>query len=421
MPTPPRTALTTTIAPSLAALGALNFFLADVRDGLGPFLGVFLIEKGWAPDQIGFVMTLGGLAGMLATTPLGALADATRAKRFVVGLCAVLTIAASLAILFVPTVAVVALSQIATGVTGAAIGPAIAGLTLGLVGQTGLPHQLGRNEAWNHAGNVAAAALAGAFGYVYGLPAVFALMTAMAVGSLIALMRIDPTHVDHAVARGLEHDAPGHTTAPARFTTLLRSAPLAILAVTLMLFHLGNGALLPLLGQQVASAKNGIDPAAFTAVTIVVAQVTMIGVALIAGRIAETRGYYPVFVAALVALPIRALIAATWVSPWAVIPVQVLDGVGAGLLGVAVPGLVARMLRGTGHVNAGLGMVMTVQGIGASLSPSFAGVIAARFGFSAAYMALGVAAGIALVVWLAARAHMRMACDVTNEATATGD
>lgn len=395
---------------SVRALGAVNFFLADVRDGLGPFLGVFLIGNGWGTDTIGYVMTTGGIAGMLATTPLGALADATRVKRFVVGFCSVLVIVASLAILFLPTLPVVAASQIATGVAGAAIGPALAALTLGIVGQKGLPRQLGRNEAFNHAGNVFAAAGAGLLGYEFGLTAVFVLMTAMAAGSLVAVTRIRPRDVDHDVARGLEARADADAEKPSGFGTLWRSTPLLILAGTLMLFHFGNGALLPLLGQQVASKEGGMDPTLYTALTIVIAQLTMIPVALGAARFASGRGYFLVLLAALVALPVRALIAALWVSSYAVLPVQMLDGVGAGLLGVAVPGLVARILDGTGRVNAGLGAVMTVQGLGASLSPSVAGLVAARFGFPAAYLALGGFAALGLVLWLVSLPKVAAAC-----------
>ncbi len=128
-----------TVGASVAALAGLNFFLADVRDGLGPFLGVFLVEQGWKADAIGLVMMVGGLAGMVATTPLGMLADAVRSKRAVVAVSAVLVVVATLALLLYPSGPVVTLAQIATGLTGAAIGPAIAGLTLGLVGQAGSP------------------------------------------------------------------------------------------------------------------------------------------------------------------------------------------------------------------------------------------------------------------------------------------
>ncbi|MBP0614682.1 MFS transporter [Jiella sp. KSK16Y-1] len=400
---------TSTRSTSVKALSALNFLLADVRDGLGPFLGVFLIGKGWDAATIGYVTTIGGIAGMLATTPLGALADATKAKRAIVAVCAILTIIASLAILIFPTVPVVAASQIATGVAGAAIAPAIAALTLGIVGQSGLAHQLGRNEAWNHAGNGIAAVLAGVFGYFYGLPAVFVLMTVLAVFSLIALARISPKDVDHDTARGLEpRNAGGEPGAPEGFRTLLKNPRLLVLAGTLMMFHLGNAALLPLLGQNVA-AKGSVDPAAYTAATIVIAQLTMIPLALVASKIAESRGYYWLFLAALIALPIRGLIAGTWHSLYAVLPVQMLDGVGAGLLGVAVPGMVALIMRGTGRVNVGLGAVTTLQGVGASLSPALGGWIATAYGFPVAFLSLGAIAVPAVLLWLAFGALMRPA------------
>ncbi|WP_062013927.1 MFS transporter [Aureimonas sp. AU4] len=461
---------------SLKALGAVNFFLADVRDGLGPFLGIFLIGRGWDTATIGLVMTIGGIAGMLATTPLGALADATRAKRFMVAFCAGLVIAASLAILFVPSFAFVTASQIATGIAGAAIGPALAGLTLGLVGQKGLAPQLGRNEAWNHGGNVVAAAGSGYFGYEFGLPAVFTLMTGLAVASIIAVLLIRPEDIDHDAARGLEKEEGKESEAPSGFGVLWRSTPLLILAATLMLFHFGNGAMLPLLGQQVASqqqqadgangagAANGsatatggssatpaanqpagngsatataispgqatsgrpaaepaqpqhttiqsllTDPVSYTAATVIIAQLTMVPVALLAAGFAGRRGYFLLLVAALAAMPLRGLIAGLWPNPYALIPVQMLDGVGAGLLGVAVPGLVARILRGTGHVNAGLGAVMTVQGVGASLSPAIAGLIVERFGFSTAYLALAGFALCGLVLWLVSAPKVAAAC-----------
>src|SRR5262245_26706553 len=168
---------------SLPALNALNFVMADVRDGLGPFLGVFLQERGWSPAEIGLVMTIGGLAGVVATTPAGALVDATRAKRALLVASAIAIIVASLAILLWPGFTITAAAQIATGIAAAIVGPAIAAITLGLVHQAGFAHQLGRNEAFNHAGNVVAALLGGALSYAFGLPAIFWLMTSLALTS----------------------------------------------------------------------------------------------------------------------------------------------------------------------------------------------------------------------------------------------
>ncbi|MDR6584209.1 MFS transporter [Herbaspirillum sp. BH-1] len=385
-------------AGSIAWLSRLNFFLADVRDGLGPFLGVFLMGQGWAADDIGYVMTLGGIAGMLATTPAGALTDAVRAKRLVVGLGSVLVVAGSLLLLVAPSFTLTAISQVGTGIVGAVIGPAIAGLTLGIVGQQGLPAQLGRNEAWNHAGNVFSAALAGALGYYWGLPAVFVLMAVMALASLVCLSRIRPQDIDHDVARGLDPERAAADPQVSTWRVLVASRPLMLLALAMMLFHLGNAAMLPLLSQSVV-ARGGADPALYTALTVIVAQLVMIPTALLTGRFAERQGYWLPITIALLALPVRGLVAGVWDSPWALLPVQMLDGVGAGLLGVALPGSVARILQGSGHINIGLGAVTTIQSVGAALSPALAGVVAKHYGYGAAFAALTGIAVLALLVW----------------------
>ena len=201
-------------------------------------------------------------------------------------------------------------------------------MTLGLVGQARLPRQLGSNEAWNHAGNVVAAALAGLLGYRFGLPAVFALMTLLAIASIVSVFMIRETDIDHDVARGLEPGAESGERVPG-FGALLRSAPLLTVGLTMLLFHLGNAAMLPLLSQAVVSEKLA-NASAFTAVTVIVAQLTMIPAALAAARVADRSGYWWLVVLALAVLPVRGLIAGYWVSPWAVVPVQILDGVGAG-------------------------------------------------------------------------------------------
>lgn len=379
--------------PPTGALGALNFFMADVRDGLGPFLGVFLQGQGWSPAQIGLAMTVGGLAGMVAATPMGLLVDRTTWKRGALALAAVAIILSCGANFTAPVMGVVIPAQIVAGAAAALVGPALAALTLGLVGQAGYAHQLGRNEAWNHAGNAAAAAAAGGLGWLFGLSAVFALMAAMAAGSLLALSRIPAGAIDHAAARGA---AEGET---ASFGSLLAMGPLRVLAATVLLFHLANAAMLPLLGQAMVARGTAGDASAYTAATVLVAQGTMIPMALLAARMAERRGYRLVFVLALAALPVRGALAGLVPHPAVLIPVQVLDGVGAGLLGVAVPGLVARLLEGTGRASTGLALILTAQGIGASCSALLAGTVAEWLGYGAAFLTLGGIALMALALW----------------------
>lgn len=395
---------------SLAALGALNFFMADVRDGLGPFLGVFLQAQNWSPSQIGTVMTIGGLAAVAATTPAGVLVDKIESKRAVMIMAAVVTIVVSFAILFFPGFLFTSATQVLSGIAGAIIPAAIAGITLGIVRQQGYAHQLGRNEAFNHGGNFAAAILAGGFGYLFGIQAVFYVMAAMAIGAIVATLAIDPKDIDHRGARGLDEDK--REEGGSGFSVLYTSKPLIVLGLTGLLFHLANAAMLPLLGQSLVAQGAG-DASAFTGATVVIAQLTMIPMAILAARLAGQRGYWIVFLLALLALPVRGVIAAVVSGPIGLFPVQVLDGVGAGLLGVAVPGLVARILAGTGHVNAGLGAVMTLHGIGAALSPALGGVVAEKFGYSASFLVLGAIALLALALWVMTRPITAHACGAT--------
>jgi MFS family permease len=349
------------------ALAALNFFMADMQAGIGPFLGVFLQQRGWQTGPIGTVMTAGGIAGMAMTVPAGAFIDHTPHKRWVVVITGICTVLASFLLLWSQAFVVVAGSQVATAIAGAAIGPAVAGITLGVVRQRGFNAQNGRNQAWNHAGNMIGAGLSGWLGWRFGMPAIFFLAAAFGVVAIIAVLSIPERAIDHRAARGLEHDHaapddPGTGDGQAEgFRELLRNKPLLILAAALACFHLGNGAMLPLYGLAVVGMGKG-DPAMFTATTVMVAQAVMIVASLVAMKLADRRGYWLVLLISFAALPLRGLLAGTFIEHWGVWPVQALDGIGAGLQSVAVPGLIACLLDGSGRVNVGQGAVMTVQG-----------------------------------------------------------
>ncbi|WP_227244440.1 MFS transporter [Paraburkholderia caribensis] len=397
------------------ALEALNFFMADVQAGIGPFLGVFLQAQGWHTDAIGTVMTLGGIAGMLATSPAGALVDASRYKRGIIVTAGVMTTLASLVLWVAHSYWMVAASQILTAVTGAALGPAVAGVTLGIFHERGFDRQFGRNQVANHAGNVVGAALSGWLGWRYGFGAIFALAGGFGALSVISTLLIRRDSIDHDSARGLAatSSAQEHEHASG-FRVLLTCRPLLLLSAALAMFHLGNAAMLPLYGLAVVAAHKG-DPSAFTAQTIVVAQLVMVAAACVANRLIERLGYWRVILITFLALPLRGLVAAMFITAWGVWPVQALDGVGAGLQSVAVPALVVRLLQGTGRVNVGQGVVMTVQGAGAALSPALGGMLAQHFGYATAFLVLGAVSTGSLALWLRFGTSLKMACGIRRD------
>jgi MFS family permease len=378
-------------------LEILNFFMSDVQAGIGPFLGVFLQAQGWHPAAIGSVMSVGGFFGVAATGPLGAWVDATRRKRTLVVAASLLTTAGSATLWFVHSFGWVTASQIATAVARAALGPAVAGITLGIVHPAGFDRQMGRNQVADHAGNFVGAALSGVLGWYFGFDAIFALATLFGLLSIASVLMIPRASIDDRIARGLESGQEHATVSGWR--VLLTSRPLLVLGASLMLFHIANAAMLPMYGLAVVAAHQG-NPLVFTAETIAVAQLVMVGASLVAMRLLRTRGHWFALLVAFAALPLRALIAAFAIRAWGVWPVQALDGIGAGIQSVAVPAFVAHVLKGTGRVNVGQGAVITLQGIGASISPAIAGVIAQTFSYRTMFLVLGAFALAALCMWL---------------------
>ncbi|RQZ11101.1 MFS transporter [Burkholderia sp. Bp9031] len=390
------------------ALEALNFFLADVQAGIGPFVGVILLSRGWSADAIGSVMTLAGLAAMAATPPAGALVDALRAKRALIVAATAATALASLALMFVDSYPAVAASQILAAVSGAALAPAVAGVTLGIARRPGFDRQFGRNQMANHAGNVIGAALAGWLGWHAGFDAVFALVVVFTMFAIASTLAIPGRAIDHACARGLDAQSAGPhgqafdgapTPRVGGLRTLFENRPLVLLGASLALFHLGNAAMLPLYGMGVVATHRS-NASAFTAQTIVIAQLVMVAAAWFAPRLIRAYGYWRVLLISFLSLPVRGALAAALMSEAGVWPVQILDGIGAGLQSVVVPALVVRLLHGSGRVNVGQGAVATAQGVGAALSPALGGVLAQHFGYPAAFMVLGAVSTGSLALWL---------------------
>jgi len=396
-------------AQGLGALMALNFFMADMQAGIGPFLGVFLLAHHWRNATIGTMMTLGGLAGMVMTVPAGALVDHTSRKRLLVAVSGICTICGSAFLLASQSLWVVGASQILTAIAGAAIGPAVAGITLGMVRQTGFDRQNGRNQACNHAGNLAGAGLSGLLGWQFGFGAIMVLAALFGLLSILSVFRIPENAIDHRAARG-EREGEADAGAISGWLVLLESKPLLVLAASLLFFHLGNGAMLPLFGMAMAAAHQG-NPAALVATTIVVAQAVMIVMSLVALRMAQRHALWLAMLISFLALPIRGVLAAHLMVGWGVFPVQMLDGVGAGLQSVAVPAFVAHILNGTGRVNAGQGAVMTIQALGAALSPALAGLIADHLGYSSTFLILGGTSLASITIWLAGAHLVRRASE----------
>ena len=374
------------------SLDALNFFLADVRGGLGPYLNVFLVtQQGWSQSSVGVVTTIGGLIGLAAQTPAGAAIDATPAKLGVILIALVGLAIGAVTIYAAPSFWPVLTANTAMAVIGDIFGPAVAALTLGLFAHTKLASRMGRNGACDHAGNVAIALIAAAVGWLSGQRAVFLLVPLFAMLAAAAVLAIPAAAIDHQRARGADEVHPGKQGS--RWQALFKTRSLVVFALSAMLFHFANAPLLPLVGQKLALANKEFATAMMSS-CIIAAQMVMLPIALFAGRKAEAWGRKPVLLIGFAILPVRALLyTLSNDSAW-LIAVQLLDGIGAGIWGVLTPLVVADLMSGTGRYNLALGAVATAQGIGASLSGLAAGLIVDHFGYGAAF---ATSAGVALL------------------------
>nr|WP_279153090.1 MFS transporter [Pseudomonas mosselii] len=398
------------------SLDGLNFFLADVRDGLGPYLAIYLLAvHHWEPGSIGLVMTLASVTALLTQTPAGALIDRTTAKRAVMAIAALLVTGSCLVLPWVTSVALVTLTQAISALAGSVFAPAIAAISLGLTGPRAFTRRMGRNETFNHAGNACSAVLAGGLAYLFGPVAVFYLMAAMTVASLIAISRVPATAIDHDLARGLDPRPPGQHAHPAGLAVLLHNRPLLLFAVCCALFHLANAAMLPLVGQKLAQANLQLATP-LTSACIVAAQLVMVPMALLAGARADRWGRKPLLLAGFLILPLRGVLYVMSDDPFWLVAVQLLDGVGAGLFGALFPVVVKDLTQGSGRFNVSLGALSTAFGLGAALSPGVAGLVVQSAGYDAAFLTLaGIATAALLLLWLAMPETRRPASDANAE------
>lgn len=384
------------------SLDSLNFFLADVRDGLGPYLAIYLLAvHKWDPASIGVVMTLAGIAALLTQGPAGALIDRTRSKRAVIAVAALLVTGSCVLLPFVSSFSLVALTQAASAVAASVFAPAISAISLGITGPRAFTGRTGRNETFNHAGNAVAALLAGGLAYLFGPVVVFYLMAFMALASIVAVSCVSAAAIDHEVARGFDPAHHHDHEQPSGIKVLLSNRPLLLFAICCALFHLANAAMLPLVSQKL-SQINLHMATPLTSACIVAAQVVMVPMAWLVGSKADVWGRKPLLILGFLILPLRGVLYTLSNDPYWLVAVQMLDGIGAGIFGALFPVIVKDLTQGTGRFNVSLGALSTVFGLGAALSNSLAGFVVQQAGYNAAFLTLAGVAAVALaLLWLA--------------------
>ena len=353
-------------------LDAFSALVASVQTGFGPFVAVYLASEAWTQREIGTALSLGTLAAMLSQVPGGAAVDALRNKRAAAGAACVAVAFSAVLLAAWPGRAAVLGAEVLHGFASCMLGPAIAAVSLGLVGRAGFGERVGRNARFAAVGSGVAAGVMGAVGTYVGEAAVFWLTAALMAPALAAL----------AVVRGGAAEV-AQRAAGAGWRTLL-DWRLGAVGLCLMLFHLGNAAMLPLVGAELTRVA-GSRASLVIAACIILPQGLVAVLSPWVGRMADRWGRRRVLLMAMAALPVRAglLAGVQGLGAGQVLPVvgvQLLDGVSAAGLGVLVPLLAADLSRGSGRFNLVMGAMGLAAGVGATLSTGLAGVIAEAWG-----------------------------------------
>jgi predicted MFS family arabinose efflux permease len=392
-PTPP-----TPSRRSLRGLDWFIFFLADVQTGFGPFIAVYLTTQKWTQVEIGLVLSIGGLVALIGQMPGGAIVDAARSERLVAGL-AVATIGVSaLGYAAWPIFPVVVVAATLHAAASCVLGPAIAAISLGLVGPLAIGERFGRNARYASLGNGVAAAVMGTCGYLLSSRSVFLVTFILAIPTLLALARIREREIDAQRAHGaVAREVPD--VSATSVLNLMRQRPLLIFAGSVLLLQLANAAMLPLMAGVVTTRSSQWAPVLIAA-CIIVPQAIVALTSPSVGRKAQQWGRRPLLLVGFAALAIRGVLFATVHDPYLLVAVQVFDGITAAVFSVMIPLVVADVAFGSGHFNLAQGIVGTATGIGAALSTVLAGYVSDKFGSSVAFTGLaGVAAVGLAMIW----------------------
>jgi predicted MFS family arabinose efflux permease len=394
----PAPSIETKTSPSrrtLRGLDWLNFLLADVQTGVGPFLAIYLAGYKWDEERVGLALTVGGIAGILTQTPAGALVDFLRSKRALVGVAVAALAAGALLIALFPSFWPVMGAQVLIGGTSSVFIPAICAMSLGVVGRAAFDIRQGRNQTFNSAGNVTAAVSMGVLGYLVSNRSIFFFVVVLALPTILVLLLIRPGEIDYELARGANDGQKGGKAESVR--VLFQDRPLVLFLVCAVMFHFANAAMLPLLGELLAKGQ-GRSSMLFMSACVVTTQFVITLIASWSGRKAGTWGRKPLLLIAFGVLPIRGVLYTLTSKTTLLVAIQVMDGVGAGIFGVVSVLVIADLTRGTGRFNLTLGAITTAVGIGAALSQVIAGSIVHRVGFRAGFLFLAAVASAAFAI-----------------------
>ena len=261
--------------------------------------------------------------------------------------------------------------------------PAVAAITLGIVGGRAFDKQFGKNQAFNSAGNIFTALVIAYMSYKFGYRSIFGIAALLAIPAVLSVLGIDNRQIDYARARGAKE---GDKALKAeRLSALLKDRVLLVFLGTAFLFHLSNAAMLPQLGEML-SKGNPKTAAPFMSACIIVTQLVIRVSAAWVGTRAAKKGRKPLLLLGFGVLPLRGILYTLPHATGALIAIQTLDGVANAIFGIVSILVIKDRTEGTGRFNLAAGALATMVGIGAALSTTIGGILIQRINYSASFL-----------------------------------
>jgi MFS family permease len=388
-----RRSLRTPASPqSRAGLDWMNFFVADVQTGFGAFVAFYLAHHGWSVRDVGFMLTLGGLATVVSQIPGGALADALSWKRGLIAVGIGMIGCAALIFAFAPTYFPVLIASLVQGASGGIITPAIGAVSLGLVGRRAMSVRTGRNYRFAAGGHALTAAIMGLVGTYFEIGMIFIAAAMLCIPALIALAFIRPDEIDYARARNAGTGKQGSEIG--RIFDLLKNHGLVLFTAALVLFQLADASMLPLIGEGLAKTQANATSIWMSGL-VIAPQIVVAVLAPWVGYHSEKRGRKPLLLIGFAVEPLRAaLLAFTSSYPFLVVA-QLLSGVTGAIIGVLTVLVITDLTTGTGRFNLAQGAVGAMTGLAASLSTIATGYLFQSIGNTGGFLAITAVAGAA--------------------------
>jgi MFS family permease len=378
------------------ALNWLNFFAADISDGVGPFLAVYLASNlGWQAGAIGMAIAATQLSMVIGQAPAGLVVDRARRKRLPIIVASIVVGSVALVWPAISTLPVALVCQVVLGLAASFYVPTLVALAATMCGRESFDRTIGKNQSYNHAGNVASAVLTGVVARFTNNAGIFYCMTGFAVCCTASALCIAPSDVT-APAPAPEAETEKKKSL---FRELLGNRPFLMFLLLTFAFYFSNGAMLPLVAQEIEQARPE-NATLYLAACIIIAQFVMVPTVFVCGKLAG-RGRKKLLTIAFLLLATRGILYFLTNNVNVLLGLQVLDGMAAGTFSVVAIMVVHDLMGSSERASFAQGLLATALSLGSMVSNLAAGFIVDAAGFPIGFVFLSVLALAALVLlWL---------------------